>query len=47
MEGWCLEVVIQETSDGVLVKPKKETKPEGKTLTIDDLVGLANSKGPR
>jgi AbrB family looped-hinge helix DNA binding protein len=42
-----MEFVIQETNDGVLLKPKKELKREGKTLTVDDLIGIANYKGPR
>ncbi len=47
--GWKpgMEFVIQETSDGILVKPKKEPNPEGKTLTVDDLVGIMPYKGPR
>jgi AbrB family looped-hinge helix DNA binding protein len=42
-----MEFVIQETNDGVLLKPKKEPKREGKSLTWDDVVGIANYKGPR
>ncbi len=42
-----MEFVIQLTNEGVLVKPKKEPKREGKTLAIDDLIGIAKYKGPR
>jgi AbrB family looped-hinge helix DNA binding protein len=42
-----MEFVIQETSEGILVKPKKQPKREGKTLTVDDIIGIANYKGPR
>jgi AbrB family looped-hinge helix DNA binding protein len=42
-----MEFVIQETNDGVLIKPKKEPRREGKTATWDDLIGIANYKGPR
>ena len=42
-----MEFIIQETSDGILVKPKKEPKREGKTATWDDLIGIAKYKGPR
>jgi AbrB family looped-hinge helix DNA binding protein len=42
-----MEFVVQETNEGVLLKPKKEPKRKGKTLTIDDLVGIMNYKGPR
>ena len=41
-----MEFVVQETSDGVLFKPKEEAKRE-KTLTSDDLVGIVEYKGPR
>jgi len=33
--------------EGVLLKPKKEPKPAAKTLTWDDIIGIANYKGPR
>jgi len=39
------EFVIQETTEGVLLKPK--TKAERKSITIDDLVGILPYKGPR
>jgi AbrB family looped-hinge helix DNA binding protein len=42
-----MKFVIQETSEGVLLKPEREPKREDKTLTIDDLIGIANYKGPR
>jgi AbrB family looped-hinge helix DNA binding protein len=42
-----MEFVVQETNTGVLLKPKKEPKREGKTLTWDDLVGIMPYKGPR
>jgi AbrB family looped-hinge helix DNA binding protein len=42
-----MEFVIQETDEGVLLKPKKEPKREGKTLTVDDLIGIIPYKGPR
>ena len=42
-----MEFVVKETNEGVLLKPKKEPKREGKTLTIDDLVGILPYKGPR
>ena len=41
------EFVIHETSEGVLIKPKKEPKRGGKALTIDDLIGIMPYKGPR
>ncbi len=41
------EFVIQETNDGLLLKPKKQPKREGKTLTWDEVIGIANYKGPR
>ena len=41
------EFVVEEMGDGVLLKPKKEPKREDKPLTIDDLIGIANYKGPR
>lgn len=41
------EFVIKETNEGVVLKPKKEPKKEDKTLTIDDLIGIAKYKGPR
>lgn len=42
-----MEFVIQETNEGLLLKPKKEPKQEGKTLTWDDLIGIMPYKGPR
>ena len=41
------EFVIQETNEGVLLKPKKEPKREGNTLTVDDLIGIMPYNGPR
>jgi len=41
------EFVVQETSEGILLKPKNVPKPEGKTLTWDDLIGIMPYKGPR
>lgn len=41
------EFVIQETSEGVLIKPKRERKREGKTLAWEDLIGIMPYKGPR
>ncbi len=42
-----MEFVIQETNDGILVRPKKEPKREGKTATWEDLIGIMPYKGPR
>lgn len=41
------EFVVQETNEGVLLKPKKDPKREDKPLTIDDLIGIMPYKGPR
>jgi len=41
------EFVVQETNEGILLKPKKAPKPKGKTLSWDDIVGIARYKGPR
>jgi AbrB family looped-hinge helix DNA binding protein len=41
------EFVLQETSEGILLKPKIEPKRATKTLTWDDLVGIMPYKGPR
>jgi AbrB family looped-hinge helix DNA binding protein len=41
------EFVIEETSEGLLLKPRKAVKPIAKTGTIDDLVGILHYKGPR
>jgi AbrB family looped-hinge helix DNA binding protein len=41
------EFVIQETSDGVLLKAKKRIKPPPQTKSWSDLVGVANYRGPR
>jgi AbrB family looped-hinge helix DNA binding protein len=42
-----MEFIVEETSEGVLLKPKKEPKREGKTLTVDDLIGIMPYNGPR
>jgi AbrB family looped-hinge helix DNA binding protein len=42
-----MEFVVQETSEGILLKPKKAPRPKGKTGTIDDLIGIMRYKGPR
>jgi AbrB family looped-hinge helix DNA binding protein len=39
--------VVQETSEGVLVKPKPVRKPKQKLATWDDLIGIAKYRGPR
>jgi AbrB family looped-hinge helix DNA binding protein len=41
------EFVIQETKEGILLKPKKVDKTKTKTGTIDDLIGIARYGGPR
>ena len=41
------EFVVRETSDGILLKLKKGSKREGKVVTWDDVIGIANYKGPR
>ena len=44
------EFVIEETSDGVLLKPRKAVKPkpgEKKIASWDDLIGIMPYKGPR
>ena len=41
------EFVIEETSDGVLLRPRKKVAPIAKTGTIDDLIGILPYKGPR
>ncbi len=42
-----MEFLIQETNDGILLKPKQEPKREGKTTTWEDLIGIMPYKGPR
>jgi AbrB family looped-hinge helix DNA binding protein len=41
------EFVVQETHEGVLIKPKKAVKPIRKAGTIDDLIGIGKYRGPR
>jgi AbrB family looped-hinge helix DNA binding protein len=44
------EFVIEETSEGVLLRPKKAGKKspqEKKTASWDDLIGIMQYKGPR
>ena len=41
------EFVVQETRDGILLKPKKAPKQTERTATWDDLIGIAKYKGPR
>jgi AbrB family looped-hinge helix DNA binding protein len=41
-----MEFIVQETSEGVLLKPKKEPK-ERKTTSWEDLIGIMPYKGPR
>ena len=42
-----MEFVVQETKEGLLLKPKQEIKREGKTGTWDDLIGIMHYRGPR
>jgi AbrB family looped-hinge helix DNA binding protein len=39
--------VVQETSEGVLVRPKPVRKPKERSATWDDLIGIAKYRGPR
>lgn len=39
--------MLQETSEGILLKPKIEPRRESETLTWDDLIGIMPYKGPR
>ena len=41
------EFVIQETNEGILLKPRKAPKQTERTATWDDLIGIAKYKGPR
>jgi hypothetical protein len=41
------EFVIQETSEGILLKPKKAPKRAEQTATWEDLIGIAKYNGPR
>jgi AbrB family looped-hinge helix DNA binding protein len=41
------EFVVQETNEGVLIKPKPLRKRKEKSTTWDDLIGIAKYRGPR